>query len=801
MSLVLVPPLIALPIALVGTAAVHPIDSQEIAQLAAVLPAQPAGTGVPIGDRGAWNALATQSGFAGVVAQAEALADQPMPETSDALYLEFFETGNRTHWQDVANQRRGRISAFALAECIEGQGRFLGPLREAIHALCAEPTWVMPAHDADRANLEGRRIDIDLGSSSLAWNMGAVYHLLGNRLDDETRRLIGDAVRERILDPFMAMIRGEREANWWLVATNNWNHVCLAGVVGAALAVAESPAERAEFILAGAQYAGSGLMGFTPDGYCSEGIGYWNYGFGHFVSLAEMLYQATEGRIDLFARSDVVAPALYGAQMEIADGVYPAFADCAVNARPDPRLMSFLNHKYALGLETYPPEMIVGPRGGIAETALYSFGVSPPLTESGASPRPVAMDAASTWFPQAGVLISRPTGRHDTAEPTVDQPASRLGIAAKGGHNAEQHNHNDVGSYVVVANGRAILLDPGSETYTARTFSARRYESKLLSSYGHPVPVIEGQLQATGAAARGEVMEAHFSPEEDRLTIEMASCYDVRTLVSLQRTFSHRRVDGGVFVVTDTVQFTEPASYATALITCGEVERIDASTLHIYDVESAVRVEVQTDGRGFAIGEERIEEDAPVQPLRVSIALAEPVMEATVTLRITPLDPVASADLLPNGDFSQGGYYWSIPRDGLASISTEHALTGSRSLHITDDSGTRGTNVQSGRLKLEPGRGYELTGHVLHVKGSGIGLYVKFLDADGRLLNDIDETGGIAPLAGLEGPEGEWASFRMEFRVPVDAATAYLWVHSYSAAVVDAYLDALAIHPSSEGAT
>ena len=42
------------------------------------------------------------------------------------------------------------------------------------------------------------------------------------------------------------------------------------------------------------------LTGFTPDGYCSEGMGYWNYGFGNYVELGALCRNATRGELDLF---------------------------------------------------------------------------------------------------------------------------------------------------------------------------------------------------------------------------------------------------------------------------------------------------------------------------------------------------------------------------------------------------------------------------------------------------------------------------------------------------------------------
>jgi len=67
----------------------------------------------------------------------------------------------------------------------------------------------------------------------------------------------------------------------------------LEGVTGAALAVIEPPEQRALFIAAAEHYSKYFLEGFTDDGYCSEGLGYWNYGFGYYIMLSEMIHQAT----------------------------------------------------------------------------------------------------------------------------------------------------------------------------------------------------------------------------------------------------------------------------------------------------------------------------------------------------------------------------------------------------------------------------------------------------------------------------------------------------------------------------
>src|ERR1019366_1830240 len=106
-----------------------------------------------------------------------------------------------------------------------------------------------------------------------------------------------------------------------------------------------------------------------------------------------------------------------------------------------------------------------------------------------------AVSPVRSFFPGGGVLIAR-------TAPDAQPP---FAVCLKGGNNDEPHNHNDVGSFSVVAGNEMVVCDPGGEVYTKRTFGPHRYESKVLSSFGHAVPVIGGQLQRTGAAARGVI--------------------------------------------------------------------------------------------------------------------------------------------------------------------------------------------------------------------------------------------------------------------------------------------------------
>ena len=83
-------------------------------------------------------------------------------------------------------------------------------------------------------------------------------------------------------------------------------------------------------------------------------------------------------------------------------------------------------------------------------------------------------------------------------------------FAAKGGHNNESHNHNDIGSCVLYFDGKPCLIDIGRENYVALTFSSRRYEIWTMQSQYHNVPKINGieQMQGRQYEAKNTIFSA-----------------------------------------------------------------------------------------------------------------------------------------------------------------------------------------------------------------------------------------------------------------------------------------------------
>ena len=602
-------------------------DPDRVRQLAAMLPAEPCGVGRPITDRTAWEIVAKSPQYAKVVASAEKLLHQPIPELTDDIYLDFSRTGNRTRCEAVMGRRHGRLPHLVLAECIENRGRFLPAIEEAIRGLASEKTWVMPAHDRSLANFKGTTTEIDLQSSAESWGLATAAFWLGERLSPATRKLIADELERRTFTPFTSAVTSGKPKLWWVTGTNNWNSVCLAGVTGAALAQIESPQRRAFFVAAAEKNVRNFLDGITPDGYCSEGMGYWNYGFGNYVLLAETIKQATGGQVDLMEGEKVRRLALFGLGMEILPGTYPAFADCSPNSRPDTSLMAFLSRRYGLGLVETERRGLLLASGARALSHLGVYGFDNSASRTPAVSTPPA-HRLREWFSDAGILICRPTSAESRG----------LGAALKGGHNAEHHNHNDVGSFVVALAGGTPLVDPGAEVYTARTFSAKRYDSNLLNSFGHPVPRVAGTLQRTGREAAAKILKSEFTDTTDTLQMDIRSAYTVKELTKLERTFVFSREGAGSLQVIDEVEFQTPQEFGTALITFSKWKQLAPNRLQVGEGPQAVEVRIDAGQGELRIEPTEIQEHLHGKdlPTRLGIDLTRPTQKAKITLTIAP---------------------------------------------------------------------------------------------------------------------------------------------------------------------
>jgi hypothetical protein len=596
------------------------------AEIAAALPDEPWWWGAPAEDRATWVSVAADLPVPALLQRATELAAQAPPELTGDAYRRFTRDGNRSEYQDRNRARMNRLRVFAWAEALEGRGRWMEALEAEIAALLAEPTWVIPAHDRELHNLEGRVVEIDLMVAMKGWSLAQVLAWHGAKLDPALRAAAEAELRRRVIDPYLEAMRGGGLAPgmWWVRADNNWNAVCHTGVVGTALALPLARELQAEIIAHAELNLEFYLRGFTPDGYCSEGIGYWNYGFGHFAMLSETLARATGGLVRPLAGEHALHITAYPWRLRLLPGIFPAYADMNPRERPSTwfgALAVKQLHPEPLGIKPWNLSVDDLATQLVYESAMRVF--LPRLT-AGLPPAPAPQPRGERhWFADAQVYSGR-------ASP-------RFAASIKGGHNAEHHNHNDVGSYVVAVGDRAVLVDPGMEVYTARTFGPRRYESNVMNSYGHPVPKVAGRLQLPGRQHAARVVRTEFTPAADTVVLDLTAAYDAPELVRLVRTFTVRRQPRVEVVIVDEVEMNTPAAFETALITFEPWRANRRRELTIGSGETVVSVLVEASSP-WQLVPDTLTEDLPQGrvPVRLGLQLEQPVERARIITTIRP---------------------------------------------------------------------------------------------------------------------------------------------------------------------
>ncbi len=610
------------------------LSQRRIDELEKLLPERPRGMGCPASDRSKWDLLAEKAGAREFIKITVDLSNEEFPELPDELYLEFFRNGNRTNCERVLDRRMAMINAFALAECFEHKGRFIPRLEECLEKFLSQKSWVLPAHDYGLKNFNGESQFPDLASSDYVCMLAYIDWFLRDELSTEIRKRIREEVMHRAIAPYQRVYRGEigelGPAMRWMIAVNNWNAVCTCNMLSACLVFLESRRERAEALAAMEQSIKFYCKGFTNDGYCSEGLGYWAFGFGHFLTMAEIVLDATNGKINILNCNPVIKKCCgYPKEIMIEEGVVPAYADCNMDEDTGEANLVIIQRHF--------PELLSRPAStpqiphsinefkfylrNLREFALFWFSDDKPVDTSKITP-----PSPVSFFKDAGVLICR----------SVDGAGNHFGASIKGGHNLELHNHNDVGSYVIVVNGSSLVGDYGGEVYTRRTFSNDRYLSKMLNSYGHSVPMVAGLLQKNGRDAQAIILESTFSDDVTSILFDISSCYDTKELISLTRRFTFNHLERRL-TIADTVEFRSPQTFEDAIVSNAKFDIASKSEIVFHDDKSSLIANISVTESDWNVEVELIENPGKISPNRFAIRLDNPVLKATVKCEFAPI--------------------------------------------------------------------------------------------------------------------------------------------------------------------
>jgi len=510
-----------------------------------------------------------------VLRLADEMRNQPMPELTEELFALFETTGNRLKYEEVYFGRRKFLAVYGMAAIMFGRAEDFAKLEEILLSVCEEECWALPAH-VNRKDDPHWQTTVDLFASETAQALAEIVALVNSGKDDDTntdsRNKLADQICERVHQEierrvFTSFFSSKPNYGCWECAGHNWNAVCAGSIGSAAIYLMAGKEEERlqkclERLCNSLKYY---LNGFEEDGACMEGIGYFTYGMTYFVGFAEQLYRYTNGKIDLFADEKLKKIARFQQKMYCQCGQTISFSDGEMQAKFRMGLTRFLAEKYD-GVAV-PNEVLAADFE--TDTCYRFMGLCRDYlwTKEGAKKK-----AAESVTENGGQGLHTFQPRHDilpVAQWSICESINGVGMAVKGGHNAESHNHNDVGSFLYLVNGEQLITDLGAGEYTKDYFGEGRYEILCNSSMGHSVPLPNGKTQQSGEWHRATEFTADG---KGKTKINFSAAYPIGNIRHLERETQFSMEDGSL-VVTDTFEMPlRSGRFIEQVVTQGEVK-------------------------------------------------------------------------------------------------------------------------------------------------------------------------------------------------------------------------------------
>lgn len=459
----------------------------------------------------------------------EAMAKK-WPQLPATLFMEYKRNGIRKNHDSLREERRILLENMVIAECIEGKGRFVDPIVNAIWSISEESFWGGVAHaDQQKADIKLPDVadpTVDLFAGETAGLLAWTDYLLGSQLDSVSplvRERISLEVNRRVLTPFL-----EREDFWWMGfpttkyperEVNNWTTWISSNCLTSALMLEKDEQRRQKLVYKTLMVLDNFINFYQEDGGCDEGPSYWSHAGGDFFKNLDLLHNATNGSVNIYDKPIVRNIGQYIYKVYIDENYFVNFADAGMQFGI-PALKMYpigkrINDERMLAFAAYGAQqndiLAKGLNGNLGLVIPRLFDISELL--SAKPQQPFALDF---WLPNIQVLTAR----------SQAGTSKGLYLAAQGGHNDESHNHNDVGNFIVYFNGKPAIIDMGKDTYNAKTFSPTlRYTLMPTQSAYHNLPTINGVMQKDGRQFAAKDVSYKSSASKVEFSLDIASAY------------------------------------------------------------------------------------------------------------------------------------------------------------------------------------------------------------------------------------------------------------------------------------
>lgn len=459
--------------------------------------------------------------------------------------------GNRVNYEGICFEKRRHLAALVMAEILEAKGRFIYDIIDGIGSFCEETWWGIPAHYGKRIPLQEMQ-EVDLFNAETASLIVWTRYMLQKQLDDfspDICQRIDREIENRILKPALA------KNYWWKTAGMNWNPWICSNWLACVLICEKDETRKAEAIAQIEKATQAFIDAYPEDGGCDEGPGYWDRAAASMFEVLRLLpegdslFSSASGTMNhsylSYPRNSrkIQAMAAYCYKTYIGHDYCVNFADAHDN-----KAAQQINIVYPFGLWLNDKTMrefgaYLGQNKQILTSPAKLYDKSGNFPTLGRelfflrhirdfiAEKPQEPLLKNVWLPDLQIMTAR---------------RGNLYMAIKGGNNGESHNHNDVGSFIVYADGEPLFIDPGVGEYTAKTFSNSRYEIWTMQSGYHNLPQINGTDQKDGKTYASKVV----NHKDGLLTLDLAGAYPKEAAVkSWQRTVSITK--SGIIVTED----------------------------------------------------------------------------------------------------------------------------------------------------------------------------------------------------------------------------------------------------------
>ena len=454
----------------------------------------------------------------------ELFEGKPIERATYADFMYIFEKNGDTRTYDIIDTQR--TIRFACLQILAlDDDKYIGDLEEMIAEFCEQYAWFSSYHGRNDAAQTFNYYQIDLDTASVSMRLSMTYGIMKDKLRNDIKIRIRRELERRVIRPFendpsMFGLDGGCNSNWVTTQT--------AGVTAAYLYVFPERLPQVKDRLFASIRAF--LTGLTDDGYSSEGRGYWFAGFASMSNFLDQYAQNTGEDITCITKDIRVVNGLkFGRYAMLKYGIGLPFADhqdgvadkTTKSAGGNVQMRRVFGDDYAM-FSTYDGNDIFvrDENGKLVSEGLHrgDIGYFHILALDTFEEYAVAEEAKNgTYiFPLGGAYIAN---------------RDKYSFVAKGGHNAENHNHNDIGTFALFADGKRIFPDVRSHKYDAIYFGPQRYSEEVFAagSMGHSVPIVDGKYQMPGKDYRGVITDS----SDDAFEVNISGAYDTE-IISLK---------------------------------------------------------------------------------------------------------------------------------------------------------------------------------------------------------------------------------------------------------------------------